>query len=281
MMERFEAHHFDRIVYDNEMYIIGHAEVTKEKCEIYNFVSPTFRMLHFLEGTVEWKIDREIYTFYPGDVIIFSNLIKRNIHRVLTGNITYEFFDFYPFLLSNETLRNFFYGRIYKVASNTDQAARNIYYLLDSLKREMKKENDSFKIFSIQHYLDLLVLEFYRNNKFSEIPANSSLKSIIKSIQYIRNNLTKDLRVTKLADICGYSPEYFTRVFKKIMGISPKSYIINLRIERVLHQVSTSNITILDAALESGFRSSSAFYKAFNAHKAKSPLQYKKLIHLA
>jgi AraC-like DNA-binding protein len=40
--------------------------------------------------------------------------------------------------------------------------------------------------------------------------------------------------------------------------------------------VSTENITILDAALENGFRSSSAFYKAFNAHKAKPPLQYKK-----
>jgi methylphosphotriester-DNA--protein-cysteine methyltransferase len=64
------------------------------------------------------------------------------------------------------------------------------------------------------------------------------------------------------------------------MGISPKSYIINLRIEKVLHQVSTDNITILGAALESGFRSSSAFYKAFNAYKAKPPLQYKKLIHL-
>ncbi|MDR0656428.1 MAG: hypothetical protein LBG22_08960, partial [Treponema sp.] len=127
MMERFEAHLFDTTVYDNEMYIIGHAEVTKEKCEIYNFVSHTFRMLRFLEGTVEWKIDKEIYTFYPGDVIIFSNLINRNIHRVLTGNITYEFFDFYPFFLSNETLRNFFYGRIYKVASNTDQTAQNIY----------------------------------------------------------------------------------------------------------------------------------------------------------
>jgi AraC-like DNA-binding protein len=274
-MEQFELDKFDTIVYDNGTYIIGHANVTKEKCEVYNFVSNTFRMLRFLEGSVEWKIDKEIHTFAPGDVIIFSNLIKRNIHRVLTNNITYEFFDFYPFILTNDTLRNFFYSGVYKVASNSDRSAQNIYFLCDNLKREMERENGAFKIFSIRHYLDLLVLEFYWNNKSCEIAVNSGLKSITKSIQYIQQNLSKNLSVRRLAGICGYSPEYFSRVFKKLIGMAPKRYILNMRVEKVLHHVSTNNITIVDAALEYGFHSSSSFYKALNIYKSKLPLKYK------
>ncbi|GHV47271.1 hypothetical protein AGMMS49546_36700 [Spirochaetia bacterium] len=274
----FEVDKFDTIVYDHEHYIIGHAKVTKEKCEIYNFVSNTFRILHFLDGSAEWKIGNEIYTFHPGDIIIFNNLIKRNIHRVLTKDITYEFFDFYPFCLTDKTLRNFFYGTVYKVASAADQTAQTIYFLFDNLKQEMKKKSDGFQIFSIQRYLDLMVLEFYRNVSAHELKANSSLNSISGSIQYIQQHLNEKLSVAGLADLCGYSPEYFARIFKKIIGLSPKSYIISLRLEKTLHLVSTENMTILDAAFESGFKTSSAFYKSFNAYKSTSPLKYLKNI---
>jgi AraC family transcriptional regulator len=77
-----------------------------------------------------------------------------------------------------------------------------------------------------------------------------------------------------MAAMCGYSSEYFTRIFKKLIGIPPKKYIINLRIENALHEISAKNINILDAALEAGFQSSSSFYRAFNAYKLASPLKY-------
>lgn len=273
-MNQFVVDKFDIIVNMNKSYIIGHAEVTKAKSDIQNFVSNTFRLVRFLDGQVEWKIDEDIYTYGPGDVIIFSNLIKRNIHKVLSKTIHYEFFDFFPFIITNEKLRNIFYQKIYKVTSTMSPAVNKIYFLMDSLKEEMRRKNDSFKIFSIQHYLDLLILEFSRNNTFFEIQRSGSLERIAKSIHYIQQNLTKPLRITHMADICGYSPEYFTRIFKNLIGIPPKKYIINLRIEKVLHEISTKNINILDAALESGFQSSSSFYKAFNTYKSASPLKY-------
>jgi transcriptional regulator GlxA family with amidase domain len=142
----------------------------------------------------------------------------------------------------------------------------------------MKNKTDAFQLFGIQRYLDLLVLEFFRNVSASELTTNSSLNNITRAIQYIQQHLDENLSVNRLADICRYSPAYFTRTFKKTMGQSPKSYIIDLRIEQVLHLVSTKNLTIMDAAYKSGFHASSTFYKTFNAYKSTSPLKYLKNI---
>jgi AraC family transcriptional regulator len=141
------------------------------------------------------------------------------------------------------------------------------------------KEKDEFTIFGIRHYLNLAILEFYRHNRSAEVTVGPSLANIIKAIQYIRQNLNTELRVTELADMCGYSPEYFTRLFKKYVGSTPKSYIINMRIEKVLNMISTENITIMGAAFECGFLSSSSFYKAFKAYKSKPPLKYRKFAY--
>jgi AraC-like DNA-binding protein len=266
----------DIVVAKDQDYYIGYSVVKKEKCEIPNFVSPTFRLVHFLSGSALWKIGGETYTFNPDDIVIFNNLIKRNIQKVLSNNIVYEYFDFYPFLIMNDTLRNFFYSKVYKVTSKSDQSSDKIYFLFENLKEEVKKTDDPFQIFSIQHTLDLLVLEFYRKNSGEDLLVNSSLSNIMKAMQYLQYHFSDCKSVKELAGVCGYSPEYFSRTFKKYIGLSPVNYLINLRLENALRLVETQNITILDAAFQSGFHSSSAFYKIFNVYKSKSPLRYMK-----
>jgi AraC family transcriptional regulator of adaptative response / methylphosphotriester-DNA alkyltransferase methyltransferase len=265
---------FDIQIKHNNTHFIGYAVVQKSECEIFNYVSPDFRILRFLDGVVEWKVGKDFYIFYPGDVVIFNNLSKRNIHKVLTGLVTYEFFDFLPSCISNETLRNFFYAQIHKVVSKNDAIAEKIYFLMNGLKSEMENQGDPFQKMSIEWHLDLLTLVFYRNIKVQKLHTNTALDSIAKCIQYIRDHLSEEIKITQLAANCGYSNEYFSRAFKKYMGVSPDFYIINLRLENVIHLMSTTNMTIQSAAYQSGFQSPSTFYKAFKAYKQTSPTKY-------
>lgn len=265
---------FDIQIKHNNSHFIGYSVVRKSECEIFNFVSPTFRILRFLDGVVEWKVGNEFYIFYPGDVVIFNNLHKRNIHKVLTDMVTYEFFDFLPTCLSNEKLRNFFYTQTHKVVSKNDGIAEKIYFLLDDLKNEMECQNDMFQKMSIERHLDLLTLVFFRNIETQRPNTNTALDSIAKCIQYIQSHLNQEIKIHQLATDCGYSDEYFSRVFKKYMGVSPISYVINLRLENVMHLMASTNMTIQNAAYQSGFQSSSAFYKAFKTYKQTSPTKY-------
>ena len=265
---------FDITVSENNSYVIGYAVVKKEKCEIYNFVSHTLRILRFIDGAAQWRVGNEIQTFRQGDVVIFNNLNRRNIHNVLTGTITYEFFDFYPSTLTNEALRNIFYCRTGKIVAPNDTVSATIEALLDGLKMELQREPDAFQVFSIQRYLDLLALQFYRSIDSRELAVNAALQHIATVVAYIREHLQENMTIQSLAKMCGYTPEYFCRVFKQYFGMPPITYIIMQRLENALRLIDTEHITVQDAAFLSGYRSPSAFYKAFSKYKRTSPANY-------
>ncbi len=263
---------FNTVIKDNDKHIIGYSVVKKTHCEIYNFVSPTLRILRFTEGSADWKIDHYIQCFQKGDIVVLSNLNKRNIHKLHTDYITYEIFDFYPSFLSNEKLWSVFYQSIHKTIGADDTNAPKFNFLLNCLKEEIITKKDSFQLFAVQSLLDLLALELKRSiEQTEELHYSSSLFHISQSVQYIAEHFYTELSVSDLANMCSYSPEHYSRLFKKYLGVSPIQYIINLRLENAVHLINTEKMTVMDAAYKSGFQSSSAFYKAFHAYRNSVP----------
>ena len=50
-------------------------------------------------------------------------------------------------------------------------------------------------------------------------------------LDYIGENLARDLGVTKLAGVAGMSPHYFSELFRKSVGRAPHQYVLLQRIE--------------------------------------------------
>lgn len=84
-----------------------------------------------------------------------------------------------------------------------------------------------------------------------------------KAIEYIENNLDKDINFEKVAKEIGISSFYFHRIFSAIIGISPTTYIRNRRLTKAAQEISKNNKNILDVALKYGFESHEAFSRAF------------------
>lgn len=273
---------FDAAVTDQQRYIIGYAVVRKTRCEIYNFVSPTLRILRFTEGNAEWRVGGVIQDYAAGDVVIFNNLDKRNIHAIKTDFISYELFDFYPAGFFSEQLWNVFYREEHRIVSAGDGAAPHIYALLDMLRDEILRPEDAYRIQGVQMYLNILTIEFQRQLQSrpdsSGMGFNATLFGVARSVRYISEHLSEDIRLGDLAEMCGYSPAHYSRVFKKYIGVSPVQYVVRSRLEKALQLMNNERMTILSAAYQSGFQSSSAFYKAFQAQYATSPTRYLKRI---
>ena len=66
--------------------------------------------------------------------------------------------------------------------------------------------------------------------------------------------------LSTLAEKAGLSPSYFQRLFKKIVGVSPKQYSVTHQLQRFQDNVRT-NTTVTDAIYQSGFSSSSRAYE--------------------
>ena len=84
-----------------------------------------------------------------------------------------------------------------------------------------------------------------------------------KAIDYIENNLDKDINFEKVSKEVGMSSLYFHRIFTAIIGISPTAYIRNRRLTVAAQEISKNNENILDIALKYGFESHEAFSRAF------------------
>lgn len=98
---------------------------------------------------------------------------------------------------------------------------------------------------------------------------------IKNALEYIHANYRKaQIEASELADICALSVPYFRKLFKKIHGISPIQYIINLKLDFASHLLQSELYTVEEVALHSGFSDTKYFSRLFKSRFGSSPKQY-------
>ncbi|WP_270180025.1 AraC family transcriptional regulator [Alkalihalobacillus sp. CinArs1] len=106
-------------------------------------------------------------------------------------------------------------------------------------------------------------------------------KHVSKVLEYIEANLTESLPLHTLAEISTYSPYYFQRLFTKIIGESPASYIKRLRLEKAAHfLIYESTMSITTIAHQCGFSSLSYFTYSFNDYFQTNPKKWREGAYL-
>lgn len=83
------------------------------------------------------------------------------------------------------------------------------------------------------------------------------------------------LSLNQMAQIAGLSPYYFHRVFKRVVGVTPKQYANAHRANRVRQHLQESE-TVTQAIYEAGFETSSNFYDHSVSLLGMTPSQYQK-----
>ncbi|NBI29679.1 helix-turn-helix domain-containing protein [Chengkuizengella marina] len=106
---------------------------------------------------------------------------------------------------------------------------------------------------------------------------NDYLTRINNVINYIQNNLNKDLSLQNLSQLASFSPFHFHRIFKAILNENVNDFVKRSRLERAAKRlVMNQRLSITEIALDTGFSSSSVFSRAFKAHFKMSASEYRK-----
>lgn len=80
-----------------------------------------------------------------------------------------------------------------------------------------------------------------------------------------------DLDIATLAKGCAMSPSRFAHQFRDLMGLPPKRYLLQRRLERAQTLLSTSDTPIKTIAAACGFRDADVFSDAFRRRTGSSP----------
>lgn len=98
---------------------------------------------------------------------------------------------------------------------------------------------------------------------------------IERVIGYIHEHWNEPLSLAYLADLAGYSPFHFARIFKQTTGLSPFYYVSSLRMHRAKELLLRTNLTVRDIALETGHQSLGTFTARFAERVGMPPARYR------
>jgi AraC family transcriptional regulator len=96
--------------------------------------------------------------------------------------------------------------------------------------------------------------------------------------QYIEENVSEQISLTKLAELAELSVFHFSRAFKQSFGMPPHRYHTSRRIERAKILLTKPNQSVTEIGLNMGFSDTSAFTAAFRKLAGRTPTEYRRSV---
>lgn len=163
------------------------------------------------------------------------------------------------------------------LVSHCAQQDLNLQHIAMLLLAELRSDGMMGKLYveSLTQALAIHLLRHYSASA-STIPIENRCLTHVQlqqAIDYIHTYLNQDLSLAELASVINISPNYFARLFKRAMGISPHQYVIQQRVERAKVMLLTTDLPISDIALQVGFSSQSHLTQHFKRVIGMTPKQ--------
>lgn len=216
-----------------------------------------------LSGSGKFKTESKAFTVRKGDVLYLPKNAAYTQKTEGEKLIAIHFIN-YSFNRKN---------KIEIVKSEDVQYVENIAQQMYDVWKE-KKQGYRYKCTSL-----LYELIYYLNCQEHEhiIDSVTSDQKIKNAIDYIHTHFrSEEIDISYLANMCAISETYFRKLFKMIYDVSPKQYILNLKLEVASQLLHSGFYTINEVSDKSGFNDVKYFSKLFKKRFGTTPKEFSK-----
>lgn len=133
----------------------------------------------------------------------------------------------------------------------------------------------------IQSAAQFLAVHLLKN--YSAAPAHIqenlhglSPRQLHRITEFIHAHLSDDLALTTLAEMVGFSPYHFARLFRQTTGQSPHQFVLRTRLEHAHQLLKNSALPLAEIALVCGFASQSHLTRMFKQRYGLTPAAYRR-----
>ncbi|MGM0197713.1 response regulator transcription factor [Enterococcus sp. DIV1314a] len=186
--------------------------------------------------------------------LVFENLIGKLLFFILSSKHINQV----------QTAYNGTMSIIYSTLIKFNISKRNNNYIFPSFESIQQAEQ------SILEY-SKLVSSLFENKGESERLAE--ITDRVK--EYINSNISSDLSLIKLADICFLNPAYLSRVYKQYTGETISEYISRKRIENSKNQLIKPQLKIKEIGNSVGYITPHSFTRFFKKNVGMTPKEYR------
>ena len=189
-----------------------------------------------------------------GDIM----LIPANISHMVRWNIEHRFL---LLSLDHRYLTQVAYDSInpdrFELSPHFLKSDLLIYQIGLALKAELDFNGgrDLLYVETMAKTLSVHLLKHYSIRDTYIRPHNGGLsKSALKQVhEYINTYLENNLSLSELASLAHLSVSHFSSEFKRLTGVSPYQYVLQLRVERAKKLLTQNQISIAEIAHQVGF----------------------------
>lgn len=248
-----------------------------------------FEMVYMKRGNAVFHVEGHDVPMDPNDMIIIKPHMR---HKLIVRSEKNCEFLVLSFLFEEPGS-----GTISEVSMsdfiefvNTDQAGAYIHLrlsrkndivnVLDMILRERESEQvwDDMMINLLLMELFVLISRKLKNEWEMNIKSRSlKMKELLcVAKEYIDHNYNHELALGDVAKYVFLSESYFAHMFKDEFQISPKSYLLKVRIDASKTLLANTDMKISDIALSVGFSSQQRYNDIFRKYERTTPLKYRK-----
>lgn len=227
-----------------------------------------------LSGEISIIVNDKAYNLKEDDII----LINRNELHELIGN---QPCNIISLLIDIEKL-GINDDNLYFNCNSTEDTNQGRYYTLKhelaklvkvnaEKKMENKYYNSSF-IYSIIYTL----MKNFKANPNVEIDSKKYVERLNDILKYIDNHYKENITFNQICDNLNLSVPYLSYFFKKYIGVNFQTYYSNLRLERAVNELISSDNTVEQIAFDNGFANARSFVTIFKKKYNMLPSMYRK-----
>lgn len=233
-------------------------------------------ILYVLQGSVIMYLDQKQYTLNQDDVIVVNSMSVHKFERSSHDNI----------LLTLQFGPEWLYNNVFISCNSTTEAEPN-GFRFDTIKHdlakmvwEMNKKTPGYRSYTLGRLQTLCghLLRYFSEGINSEAEEGSKsydYKRLNRVLTYIDLNYKEKITLQTMAEQEHLSLHYFSHFFTDKIGIPFQKYLTLIRLEKAQSELSGSEKSITEIAMDCGFANVKLFNKYFKEKYGCTPSSYR------
>lgn len=233
-------------------------------------------LFYCVQGKGYYTLDGHTFTLNPNQYVIVPATDKPLVY----WSDTEDPWSIYWVHFTSDALQAF--NRAYHIVPeqgpqyipHNEKGIRIWEEMYEYLSRGYSPENLMNTNLCLYHLIATFVFSQQQNQNSS-----SPEKAIIReTIDYMKNNLDKTIRIEDFADLNKYSVSHFSKLFRLTTGMSPIEYFIHLKMQKACQLLYTEDSRVKQIAALLGYDDPYYFSRLFKKYMNTSPGTYRKSV---
>ena len=240
------------------------------------------------DGTSDYKVGQKVFEANAGDIILIPRYCTHSACEIPGKTMISDSMVFHPDYLgannqdlsASKYLRPMAEGQLLmqEVIRDGDEGYAEIKDTFIRALDCFKNKQPFYEMLLKEKLLHILILLFsygyIRESDDSHITSENR-RHIKSALEYITDHYSEKISISEMAQLAGFSENYFMSLFRQYVGMSCIQYVNHYRIQKAAHALEETTKSVSEIAMIHGFDNISYFNLQFRRTFGMTPREFR------